>query len=224
MITAAQIRAGRALLNWSQKKLAEISGVSLNAINNFEREIVSPRHDTLVSLKRALEEAGLEFIGDGGVNRISENLRIEQHSDNFMNILLDDMLAYMRSGGKSFWIHGISHADFSTEYLDKWLETSQNPEIDERVLLSYGNFDFVSRNQVYRWVSREILGEVPYAVYGGNLAILIGNPYTRLIMIRSRAIAKTFEDQFLVHWSGAKTPSFEQHVRGWEEFHDIEWE
>jgi transcriptional regulator with XRE-family HTH domain len=223
MLTAQQVRAGRALINWSQKELAQKSGISLNAINNFEREIVAPRQDTLLALQRTLEEAGLEFIGDSGVNKARDRLRIEQHDDGFMKILMDDMVLAARSGIKNFWLHGIDQIDFPAESLEKWTQAKSGTDIDERVLLSYGNFNFASRDPIYRWVSREMLGEVPFVAYGGNLAILPGNPATRLVIMRSRAITKTFEDQFEIHWSGAKEPSPDQHMRGWEEFHDRDW-
>lgn len=223
MITAQQVRAGRALINWSQKELAAKSGISLNAINNFEREIVAPRQDTLSALRRTLEEAGLEFIGETGVNKARDQLRIEQHDDNFMKALLEDIILAARSGTKTFWFHGIDQTEFPLETLQKWWQAEESLDIDERVLLSYGNFNFPSRKSAYRWVSREMLGEVPFVAYGDNLAILLGNPASRLVIMRSRPVAKTFEDQFIIHWSGAKEPSPEQHVRGWEEFHNKEW-
>ncbi|NCC21608.1 MAG: XRE family transcriptional regulator [Alphaproteobacteria bacterium] len=223
MLTAQQVRAARALINWSQKELAQKSGISLNAINNFEREIVAPRQDTLLALRRTLEEAGLEFIGDSGVNKARDQLRMEQHDGNFMKVLIDDMILVARSGIKTFWLHGIDPTEFAPESLEKWWQAKQGTDIDERVLLSYGNFNFASRDPIYRWVSREMLGEVPFVAYGGNLAILLGNPATRLVIMRSRPIAKTFEDQFIIHWSGAKEPSPEQHMRGWEEFHNRDW-
>ncbi len=223
MLTAQQVRAGRALINWSQKELSEKSGISLNAINNFEREIVAPRHDTLTALRRTLEEAGLEFIGESGVNKARDQLRIEQHDNDFMKVLLEDVILAARSGIKTFWFHGIEQGEFPLETLQKWWQVKSGSDIDERVLLSYGNFNFPSRDPVYRWVSREMLGEVPFVTYGANLAILLGNPATRLVIMRSRPIAKTFEDQFTIHWSGAKEPSQDQHIRGWEEFHGIDW-
>jgi transcriptional regulator with XRE-family HTH domain len=224
MITAQQVRAGRALLNWSQKELSSKSGISLNAINNFEREIVAPRQDTLISLRRSLEEAGLEMIGDSGVNKARDQLRIEQHDSDFMKILLEDMIVACRAGIKNFWFHGIDQTEFPMETLKKWWQARESADIDERVLLSYGNFNFPSRYPVYRWVSREMLGEVPFVTYGSNLAIILGNPASKLVIMRSRPIARTFEDQFDIHWSGAKEPSPDQHMRGWEEFHNMDWD
>lgn len=65
MITGAQIRAARAALGWSSEALAKKSGVSMRTIMRFEQiEDVPPsRSATLLDVQKALEEAGIEFIG-----------------------------------------------------------------------------------------------------------------------------------------------------------------
>ena len=66
MIIGPQIRAARGLLGWSARQAAEQSGLSLPTIQRLEKEIgVSPTAQirTLLDLKRAFEEAGVEFIG-----------------------------------------------------------------------------------------------------------------------------------------------------------------
>jgi transcriptional regulator with XRE-family HTH domain len=60
--TAAQLRAARALLNWSQNDLAEVSMVSRTAIAEIEREAREPHNRTLRDLIQAFEFAGVEFI------------------------------------------------------------------------------------------------------------------------------------------------------------------
>jgi ribosome-binding protein aMBF1 (putative translation factor) len=67
MITAAQCRAARALLDWSQQKLAEESKIGNATIRNFEGEKSTPQHATLDVLKRCFESAGIEFINGTGV-------------------------------------------------------------------------------------------------------------------------------------------------------------
>jgi transcriptional regulator with XRE-family HTH domain len=61
--TKAQLRAARALLEWSQAVLAERSGVSLPTIKRLEpgNGVLSANHNTVVALERALEAAGVEF-------------------------------------------------------------------------------------------------------------------------------------------------------------------
>lgn len=66
MLSAAQIRAGRALLGLSSRELADLSGVSWATIKRFEDvEGVPPtRSGTLERVKEALESEGIGFIGD----------------------------------------------------------------------------------------------------------------------------------------------------------------
>jgi len=62
MITARQIRAGRALLGWSQQELADRAIVSTNAVNRLERGLVDSRTSTLAAVQKALLRGGIEFI------------------------------------------------------------------------------------------------------------------------------------------------------------------
>jgi transcriptional regulator with XRE-family HTH domain len=66
MITQAQCRAARALLDWSREQLAEASKVGLRTIVDFERSARDPREVTKDALRRALESAGVEFIDENG--------------------------------------------------------------------------------------------------------------------------------------------------------------
>jgi hypothetical protein len=65
MITPAQCRAARALLDWPKEWLASESGVGSRAIVDFEKGARAPRHATPDALRRALEKAGVEFLDDG---------------------------------------------------------------------------------------------------------------------------------------------------------------
>ena len=66
MITRAQSRAGRALIEWSRAELADKSGVSERTITDFERGARSPINASLQAIKRALESGGVEFIEENG--------------------------------------------------------------------------------------------------------------------------------------------------------------
>ncbi|MCW3847215.1 helix-turn-helix domain-containing protein [Sphingomonas sp. LB-2] len=67
MITAAQMRAARALLGIDQKQLAEMSGVSLPTIQRMEASEGNVRGvvDTLTKVIDAFERGGVVLIGDG---------------------------------------------------------------------------------------------------------------------------------------------------------------
>ena len=70
MITAAQLRAARALLGMDQRDLAEASGLSLPTIQRMEasEDVIRGQVDSLMKLIAALETAGVEVINQGAVS------------------------------------------------------------------------------------------------------------------------------------------------------------
>ncbi len=70
MITAAQMRAARALLGVDQRKLAEMSGLSLPTIQRMEASdgVIRGNVDSLMKLVDALTVAGIDLIAEGVVS------------------------------------------------------------------------------------------------------------------------------------------------------------
>lgn len=70
MITAAQLRAARALLGYDQRRLAEAAGLSLPTIQRMEGSDGQVRGnvDSLVKLVEALDRAGVELIAEGAAS------------------------------------------------------------------------------------------------------------------------------------------------------------
>jgi transcriptional regulator with XRE-family HTH domain len=70
MITAAQLRAARALLGIDQRKLAELAGLSLPTIQRMEASdgVIRGNVDSLTKLVSALNAAGVELIAEGAVS------------------------------------------------------------------------------------------------------------------------------------------------------------
>jgi transcriptional regulator with XRE-family HTH domain len=65
LITSGQIRAARSLLRWTGKELAERAGVGFSTLMRLEVEdgVPNAQAKTLEALRKAFEEAGIEFIG-----------------------------------------------------------------------------------------------------------------------------------------------------------------
>ncbi|WP_092236304.1 helix-turn-helix transcriptional regulator [Bradyrhizobium sp. Gha] len=61
-MTPDQSRAARGLLDWSQAELAARSNLSESTIRDFEKGRRVPSINNLAAVRRALEEAGVEFI------------------------------------------------------------------------------------------------------------------------------------------------------------------
>jgi DNA-binding XRE family transcriptional regulator len=68
--SAAQCRAARALLDWTQTTLAQRAGVARKTIADFELSRRTLHRRTMIDITAALEAAGIEFTwgtdGSGG--------------------------------------------------------------------------------------------------------------------------------------------------------------
>lgn len=62
MITSGQVRAARALLGWTQEKLADEAVVALTALKRLEADPRTVREDTRHRVHRALQTAGIAFV------------------------------------------------------------------------------------------------------------------------------------------------------------------
>ena len=66
--TVSQIKAARALLEWSQQDLAEASSKSVQTIKRLEalRGRIAGRDTTVQDIMLALEAGGIEFVEEPG--------------------------------------------------------------------------------------------------------------------------------------------------------------
>ena len=79
MITPGQIRAGRALIGWSARELAEQAEVSLNTVQRLELGRVPVKAASVETIEKiigALRRAGVVLLDDGRGVTIREG-----HSD-----------------------------------------------------------------------------------------------------------------------------------------------
>jgi len=70
VITAAQLRAARAMLGIDQRELAQRCGLSVPTIQRMEASdgVVRGNVDSLMRLVGALDAAGIDLIGEGAVS------------------------------------------------------------------------------------------------------------------------------------------------------------
>jgi transcriptional regulator with XRE-family HTH domain len=64
-ISPQQSRSARAWLGWTLEELAVRSRVSVASLVKFERGTRVPQERTSRDIRRAMEEAGIEFLFDG---------------------------------------------------------------------------------------------------------------------------------------------------------------
>ena len=65
-MTPAQCRAARAMINWTQPKLATEAGFGLSTIVDYEKERRTVSSTAIMRMQDALETAGVVFIAENG--------------------------------------------------------------------------------------------------------------------------------------------------------------
>jgi len=65
-ISPGQCRAARALLDITQSELADLAGLGLSTIVDFEKSRRDVSREAVLSLQKALHEAGIQFIARNG--------------------------------------------------------------------------------------------------------------------------------------------------------------
>ena len=63
---SSQIRAARAILGWSQGKLARAAGIGLATLQRIEQNegVVRGNFSTILKIQKVLEQAGIKFSDD----------------------------------------------------------------------------------------------------------------------------------------------------------------
>jgi len=104
MISAEQLRAARAMLRLEQGVLAEKAGVSIETIKRFEamQGALKGRDDTIRSIVKTLEFAGIEFLDSEGANghggagvkfAIDRSARLRNHIANEVSAMVRGLLS-----------------------------------------------------------------------------------------------------------------------------------
>jgi hypothetical protein len=66
LITAAQCRAARALIEWTQPQLATAAGLGLSTVVDFERSRRAVSDEARGAIAVALQNAGVVFVPENG--------------------------------------------------------------------------------------------------------------------------------------------------------------
>lgn len=210
MITIEQIKAARALLDWTQDDLAKAANLSKPMINTLERRIANPKLETLDAIRTACERAGVEFTQGPGVklNATIVKTEIFEGEDSLMR-LLNDIFDTLHNTDQTLMISGIAedkYKNWGGDRVLKQVEKRIKHGIKTKLLSCDGDMNFIEPIEHYRWMPKEFFPKVPTYIYGDKYAIFLWGPPKKVILIENAEIAQSFKDQFDAFWKNATTP------------------
>lgn len=209
-ICAAQIKAARAYLDWSQEDLAQITGLSANTIRNLETGYISPRGKTISVIRQAVEKAGLEFIEPAGVRLRMEEIRIYDGSD-CSDVLLDDMIQTARKADAEISIivrswDMLARSLGVTDPNDHGrLKRLENAAVVKCLLFEDPEPPYRLPSFQFRLSLRDEISPTPYFVYGDKHALLLseGGCRFRFVVFTLPMLTYTYRAHFLSVWKKA---------------------
>lgn len=207
IITAAQCRAARALLDWSQPDLAKKSGIHVQTISNFEHGNGSPTNKTLVTIRQTFENSGVELTELNGVRETSKNFRIFKGREGFREFYEDQYKIFRTIGGDCWLYNGVSK-DVMEALGDEYVEMHKarmlkiKSKINYRIILEEGDsIMFGKKYAHYRWLPKKQFNNKTIFVYGPKVGLVNFDNDITVILIDQKEFSDTMRMLFENMWT-----------------------
>lgn len=212
-ITHKQMKAARAMLDWSRAELATISGVSEPNLLRLEAG-GDARPETMRKIVDAFENHGVAFNANGGVDPSRPDVRTYQ-TPHGLRAFMDDVYDVIKTDGGEICITGVVEQDFSDTLGQEFDQMHMDrmaalKNYTMRCLIEEGDFNFTSDEYCeYRWTRKDEFSSIPFYIYGNKVAFIqfdapINAPI--IVVIQSKPIVDAFRKQFESMWKSAKIP------------------
>lgn len=207
MTTGHQIRAARALLEWSAERLASEAKVNRDTVHNLEKGAHQGKIST-DKIVQVLSKKGIEFIGDRGVAFRHDDYCVLEGSDCYLQAL-DDVFQT---------IHGKHGAEALFICVD---DSVSNEEVrvsnkrlhDAGIICRYlcseraKRFDYPVRD--YRAIPEQFYTNSVMIIYGDKVAILRGTN-DAVVVVRDSDQANMLRGLFEMIWLQSPMPMVEK--------------
>lgn len=177
LITPDQIRAARALKNWSQTELAERTGLAVPTIANIEAGKQSPGKNTMEKIITAFIEVEIEFTENEGVQKKKPNILAFQGVDGFQSFIRDTDNTAFANKGSEFLVSNVNEADFvkweGGNVLHSHTQAILESGVRYKIIIAEGdNYMPADPYAEYRWAPKEQFFSVPLYIYGNKVGII----------------------------------------------------
>lgn len=206
-LSAGQIKAARALLDWSQDMLAQATRLSIATVRKLECGAISPRQTTTFVIRTALEEAGIEFIDADGVRRRTEEVSVYRGVLGRKNFF-DELYEMARKAGSDIAL--IDTPDGSLTNCDESIALfkmiEENTTSFVKCLLTSPINPVLESTQIeWRLISRNYIDPMPICICGDIYAMISGTKGedVKIVTMRSLGAVQASRNQFFSIWEKA---------------------
>lgn len=217
MPTIEQIRAARALIGWSQKDLADHADLSQTGVARIENGTNHPNSSTIAKILSAFDKADIEFIGDSGVKKRVNEIKILRGADAMSNFLDDVYKTAVKYGTKDkpteVFLSNVVHQNW-IKWMgpERWKNhtdrmTKDKALMDVRIIIKEGDRNFpAAAYSKYKWINEEYFNDKSFYSYHDRLAFLDFSENNLTISImKQHNFARGYRDLFLIAWNTIAT-------------------
>ncbi len=212
-LTAKQIKAARAMLDWSRAELAAACDVSEANIIRLEAG-GDGRSETFLKINDAFANHCIVFTQNGGIEPARPELKTYTGRVGLQKFF-DDVYQTVRDQGGEVVIIGydesISTQLLSEDFVHMHIERMNKlKNYTMRCLIEEGDYNFTADSYCdYRWSRQQEFRPVPFYIYGNKVALIqfeVPVDAPMIVVVQSAAIAGAFRAQFDGMWRAAKVP------------------
>jgi len=211
-LSPSQLRAARALLNWSRADLAQKTGISEQTIHRFENSSNVPTGKTSSLLLRIFDKHGIEFSENNGVRTKPNNIRIYEGIDGF-NDFFELFYSQLETTGGDSCLNIYDESSLSKCRKDREGHRKRMKSIIDkgratfRILTTKSDFHTYGYAQ-FRWQPQQIPIPTGFSVFGDYLALisLVDETSPHIVVVHSAPIAEGHRQSFNLAWENADPP------------------
>ncbi|MFY9288430.1 MAG: helix-turn-helix transcriptional regulator [Alphaproteobacteria bacterium] len=207
MMHPRQIKAARALLDWSQKDLADAADLSSGTVRNVESGDMSVRGATAEIIRRVFEESGIEFTEGEGVRLRNDTVVVYQGLDS-CDMFFDDVLRTIKEKGGEVVSLFKSHTVLIEACGIKLGKFGQMQELSKHTKIKCiapqaQDASFPNSPCEMRGILKQHIGPSSYFVYGNKYAIVLQEARTRFkfVVFTSESLAEDYRHHFYSMWN-----------------------
>lgn len=202
MVNKQHIKAALTYLEWSYKKLSEVSGVSESTIKDFLSNGVTPRVDTYSKINTALLKNNIQVNQDG--YKVLDKQIVTLEGDDWYLKALDDVFVTLSNGGEFLCMYS-DDAVSPPPVNDSIRKIRSLPDVSMRQLVREGDTYLMGDLSEYRYVPSEFFDNNVILIYGQKVLLCLADG-TEGLIIKAPALADIFRKDFEYKWKMGEKP------------------